>query len=128
MGIKDRGFQQDGGITGFGFYLPFKPYKGFVLYPPFSAIPAPSRFDKSLKWRKAKQDNYSRKILLVPKQSFVESLPHEKIPDRNDFVKLSDDERKSYWREVVQRSQIFSRQLAQLQPEDWADHVEPLPW
>jgi len=127
-GIAGKGIYQDGGITDYGFDLPFKPEKGFVLYPHFSAIPAPGWFDKSLKWRKPKRDNYSRTILLVPKKSFVESLPHGKIPDRNDFVKLSDDERKTYWHEVVQRSQIFAQQLAQLQPEDWAEHVEPLSW
>ncbi|HCM05601.1 MAG TPA: hypothetical protein DIC30_06280, partial [Oceanospirillales bacterium] len=73
-------------------------------------------------------DHYSRTILLVPKQTFVKSLPFEKIPDRNDFVELNDDERKAYWHEVVQRSQIFSQQLARLQPTDWAKHIEPLPW
>ena len=125
-GIAGKGIYQDGGITDYGFDLPFKPEKGFVLYPHFSATPAPGWFDKSLKWRKPKRDNYSRTILLVPKKSFVESLPHGKIPDRNDFVKLSDDVRKAYWHEVVQRSQIFAQQLAQLQPEDWAEHVEPL--
>lgn len=127
-GIAGKGLYQDGGITDYGFDLPFKPKQGFVLYPHFSHIPAPGWFDKSLKWRKPKQDNYSHTILLVPKQRFVESLPFGKIPDRNDFVKLSDGERKAYWYEVVQRSQVFSQQLAQLQPQDWADHAEPLPW
>lgn len=126
--IAGKGIYQDGGITDYGFDLPFKPKQGFVLYPHFSHIPAPGWLDKSLKWRKPKNDNYSHTILLVPKQSFVESLPHGKIPDRNDFVKLSDEERKIYWHEVVQRSQIFAQQLAQLKPNDWSDHVEPLPW
>lgn len=126
--IAGKGLYQDGGITDYGFDLPFKPKQGFVLYPHFAHIPAPGWFDKSLTWRKPKQDNYSHTILLVPKQTFVASLPHGKIPDRNDFVKLSDDERKTYWHEVVKRSQVFAQQLAQLQPEEWADHVEPLPW
>ncbi|MBL4798776.1 MAG: patatin-like phospholipase family protein [Oleispira sp.] len=126
--IAGKGLYQDGGITDYGFDLPFKPKQGFVLYPHFSHIPAPGWFDKSLKWRKPKQENYSHTILLVPKQKFVESLPYGKIPDRNDFVKLSDNERKDYWYEVVQRSQVFAKQLAQLQPQDWAAHAEPLPW
>lgn len=130
-GIEDiagKGLYQDGGITDYGFDLPFKPKTGFVLYPHFSHVPAPGWFDKSLKWRKPKHDNYSRTILLVPKKEFVASLPYAKIPDRNDFVNLNDDERKQYWREVVSRTQVFSSQLASLKSNDWAQHVEPLPW
>ncbi len=130
-GIEDiagKGLYQDGGITDYGFDLPFKPEKGFVVYPHFAHQPAPSWFDKSLKWRKPSHSNYSRTILLVPKDKFVASLPYGKIPDRNDFVKLSDDERKEYWHNVVQRSQVFSQQLANLKPLDWAEHAEPLPW
>ena len=130
-GVKDiagKGIYQDGGITDYGFDLPLKPKQGFVMYPHFSHIPAPGWFDKSLKWRTPKHDNYSRTILLVPKQTFVERLPHGKIPDRNDFVNLKDEERKEYWRKVVAESEIFTQQLTQLQPKDWADYVEPLPW
>jgi hypothetical protein len=130
-GVKDiagAGLYQDGGITDYGFDLPLKPKKGFVLYPHFSHVPSPSWFDKSLKWRKPSQDNYSHTILLVPKKKFVASLPYGKIPDRNDFVKLKDDERKAYWHAVVQRTQVFSQQLTDLKPKDWAEYVEPLPW
>jgi hypothetical protein len=126
--IAGKGLYQDGGITDYGFDLPFKPEKGFVLYPHFSHVPAPGWFDKSLKWRKPCHDNYSRTILLVPKNEFVASLPYGKIPDRNDFVELSDDERKTYWREVVQRTEVFSEQLAALEAQDWAEYIEPLPW
>jgi len=126
--IAGQGIYQDGGITDYGFDLPFKPAKGFVLYPHFAQIPAPGWFDKSLKWRKPSHENYSHTILLVPKKEFVESLPFAKIPDRNDFVKLGDEERKAYWREVVQRTEVFSQQLAELKPQDWAEYAQPLPW
>ena len=126
--IAGKGLYQDGGITDYGFDLPFKPKQGFVFYPHFAQTPAPGWFDKSLKWREPSHENYSRTILLVPKQEFIDSLPFGKIPDRNDFVKLSDDQRKEYWREVVQRTEIFSQQLTQLEAQGWADFVEPLPW
>jgi len=126
--IAGQGLYQDGGITDYGFDLPFKPEKGFVLYPHFAPMPAPGWFDKSLKWRKPSHDNYSRTILLVPKREFIDSLPYGKIPDRNDFVKLSDEERKAYWREVVERSGVFSQQLEGLTPQDWAEYAQPLPW
>lgn len=126
--IAGAGLYQDGGITDYGFDLPFKPETGFVLYPHFSQRPAPGWFDKSLKWRKPNHDNYSRTILLVPKDSFVEALPYGKIPDRNDFVKLEDEERKKYWQIVVEKSQVFSQQLKQMKAEDWGRFAEPLPW
>lgn len=126
--IAGNGLYQDGGITDYGFDLPLKPEKGFVLYPHFAQRPAPGWFDKSLKWRKPSHENYSRTILLVPKQKFVDSLPYGKIPDRNDFVKLEDEERKRYWREVVARTQVFSHQLNGLSANDWAEHAKPLPW
>lgn len=126
--IAGKGLYQDGGITDYGFDLPFNPKRGFVLYPHFANTPVPGWFDKPLKWRKPSHENYSRTILLVPKQQFIDSLPFGKIPDRNDFVKLKDEQRKEYWREVVQRTMIFSQQLTQLEAQSWADFVEPLPW
>ena len=127
-GVRDvagRGVYQDGGITDYGFDLPFVPGEGFVLYPHFAKQPAPGWFDKNLKWRKPSKENYRRTIMLVPTDEFVASLPYGKIPDRKDFEKLSDEERIKYWREVVQRSQGFKQQLQNL---DWAKHVEALPW
>ena len=127
-GVRDvagRGVYQDGGITDYGFDLPFMPDEGFVLYPHFAKQPAPGWFDKNLKWRKPSKENYRRTIMLVPTDEFVASLPYGKIPDRKDFEKLSDQERIRYWREVVQRSQGFKQQLQNL---DWAKHAEALPW
>jgi len=127
-GVRDvagAGVYQDGGITDYGFDLPFVPEKGFVLYPHFSKRPAPGWFDKNLKWRKPSKDNYRRTIMLVPTDEFVASLPYGKIPDRKDFEKMADEERIAYWREVVKRSQAFAEQLEGL---NWAEHAEPLPW
>lgn len=127
-GVRDvagKGVYQDGGITDYGFDLPFVPDEGFVLYPHFAKQPAPGWFDKNLKWRKPSKENYRRTIMLVPTDEFVASLPYGKIPDRKDFEKLDDESRIKYWREVIQRSQLFSQQLVEL---DWAKHAEPLPW
>ena len=127
-GVQDvagKGVYQDGGITDYGFDLPFLPEKGFVLYPHFSKRPAPGWLDKSLTWRTPNKENYRRTIMLVPTDDFVASLPYGKIPDRKDFSKLGDAERMQYWQEVVKRSAVFNEQLQGL---DWAQHVEPLPW
>lgn len=127
-GVKDvagPGLYQDGGITDYGFDLPFLPETGFVLYPHFSKRPAPGWFDKQLPWRKPDPENYSRTVMLVPKDSFVQSLPFGKIPDRNDFRNMDDNTRKRYWREVVSRTEIFGEQL---QDMNWAAHAEELPW
>lgn len=126
-GVRDiagKGLYQDGGITDYGFDLPFLPENGFVLYPHFHHRPAPGWFDKSLRWRKPDKGNYDKTILLIPSADFVASLPYGKIPDRNDFMKLSDQERINYWQEVVERSRELGMSL---QTMDW-QAARPLPW
>ncbi len=127
-GVRDvagKGLYHDGGITDYGFDLPFLPDNGYVLYPHFAQKPVPGWFDKSLKWRKPKHENYARTIMLVPSQEFLASLPYGKMPDRNDFVNLRDEERIPYWRCVVERTKELTGDLATL---DWKERVQVLPW
>jgi hypothetical protein len=132
-GVRDiagEGIYQDGGITDYAFDLPLHPEDGFVLFPHFAQIPVPGWFDKGWinqykPWRKPSKENYSKTIMLVPSDEFVASLPHSKIPDRHDFLKLSDSQRISYWREVVSRTEELGEDLANI---DWQSRVEELPW
>jgi hypothetical protein len=132
-GVKDLagpGVYQDGGITDYAFDLPLLPEDGFVLFPHFAKIPVPGWFDKGWinqykPWRKPSKENYSKTIMLVPSDEFVQSLPYQKIPDRHDFLNLSDEERISTWREVIKRSQALRDDLMTM---DWQARVEPLPW
>lgn len=129
-GLAGEGVYQDGGITDYAFDLPLHPQDGFVLFPHFSKIPVPGWFDKGWinqykPWRKPSKENYSRTIMLVPSDNFIESLPYSKIPDRHDFLKMDDQQRISYWRAVVDKAEKITEDLTTI---DWASRVEPLPW
>ncbi|MCG8614208.1 MAG: patatin-like phospholipase family protein [Pseudomonadales bacterium] len=127
-GVKDvagPGIFQDGGITDYGFDLPFLPDDGFVLYPHFAQRPVPGWFDKSLSWRKPKHTHYSKTILVVPSPEFIAHLPYGKIPDRKDFSNMDDNTRIKYWKTVIAETQRFGDELATL---NWQERVRPLPW
>jgi hypothetical protein len=123
--VAGKGMYQDGGITDYGFDLPLLPEDGFVLYPHFSKQPAPGWFDKRLIWRSPQHENYSKTIMLVPSDVFIAQLPHQKIPDRHDFLNLSDTDRIEYWRKTIELTQDLAEDLSTM---DWQARVEPLPW
>jgi len=124
-GVAGEGVFQDGGITDYGFDLPLLPESGFVLYPHFSKVPAPGWFDKSLKWRKPSHENYAKTIMLVPSDEFIASLPYQKIPDRHDFLNLSDTDRINYWRKTVELTKHLADDLSTM---NWKTRVQALPW
>jgi hypothetical protein len=123
--VAGKGIYQDGGITDYGFDLPLLPKDGFVLYPHFSKQPAPGWFDKRLTWRSPRHENYSKTIMLVPSDEFIAQLPYQKIPDRHDFLNLSDTDRIESWRKTIELTQALAEDLATM---NWQARVEPLPW
>lgn len=123
--VAGKGLYQDGGITDYGFDLPLIPERGFVLYPHFSKRPAPGWFDKQLAWRSPRHDNYSKTIMLVPSDAFIATLPQQKIPDRHDFLNLSDTDRIRSWRKTIKLTQALAEDLSSM---NWQARVEPLPW
>jgi len=54
-----------------------------------------------LKWRHNPGGTADRGLLIAPNPEFVEKLPYGKIPDRKDFLRLSDSERLTYWHRVL---------------------------
>ena len=108
-GIKDiagapQGMYRDGGVTDYHFDLDFDLGDGLVLYPHFYNRMIPGWFDKALKWRKPAVDKCRNLVLVSPSEEFVSRLPFGKIPDRNDFVTLSYDDRVKYWQTVIAES------------------------
>ncbi|MCA0892249.1 hypothetical protein [Microbulbifer agarilyticus] len=96
------GNYRDGGITDYHFDLGFEHPEGLVLYPHFFPYMVPGWFDKSLRWRWVRGGAMDNVILVAPSPSWVAKLPYGKIPDRDDFVKLSTEERLKYWNAVTE--------------------------
>lgn len=126
-----QGMYRDGGVTDYQFDLPCKPSNGLVLYPHYSANPPKGAwFDKALKWRKAKKQNYSHTIILAPSNEFAYSLPGGKIPERQDFYDIPDYQtRRWHWEKSLGQLQQVGDELAEIaQKNSWAEVIEPLPW
>ncbi len=105
-----NGIYRDGGIVDYQFDLNFTG-DGLVLYPHYSSSLKPGWFDKNLN-RLASRDNHERTVLICPSPEFVQSLPYQKIPDRDDFRKMDDAMRIKYWRKVVDQTQAMAAALA----------------
>lgn len=110
-----RGVHWDGGVLDYHLDLDFGPGDGLVLYPHFYSHVVPGWFDKSLKWRRARGDNFRRALLIAPSDDFVRALPRGKIPDRQDFYDMDDATRQRTWQRVVDESARLGDELAELQ-------------
>jgi hypothetical protein len=108
------GVHRDGGIIDYHLDLDFGPGEGLVLYPHFYPHVVPGWFDKGLPWRRAGGANFARALLLSPTPEWVASLPGGRIPDRNDFYRMPDDERIAAWNRVVEMSARLADELREL--------------
>ncbi|GIU22464.1 hypothetical protein TUM3792_24670 [Shewanella sp. MBTL60-007] len=108
-----KGHYYDGGITDYHFDLPLNHSQGLTLYPHFYPKMSPGWFDKSLSWRLAR-DNYDNALILAPTDSYLQSLPYGKLPDREDFKRLDSDSRIKYWRKAAAMSQVLADDLAEI--------------
>ncbi|MEZ9595152.1 patatin-like phospholipase family protein [Shewanella sp. 10N.261.52.F9] len=106
-----KGHYYDGGITDYHFDLPLAHSKGLTLYPHFYPRMSPGWFDKSLSWRFAKH-NYDNALILAPTDAYLQSLPYNKLPDREDFTQLDSDSRIKYWRQSAVMSQVLADDFA----------------
>jgi hypothetical protein len=100
------GVFRDGGILDYHLDIPFLPDEdALVLYPHFYQKITPGWFDKTLN-RKPCRSHMENVVLVAPSNTFVESLPFAKIPDRKDFTtfKGKDRERMAYWKAVVEKN------------------------
>lgn len=96
------GNYRDGGITDYHFDLRFEHPEGLALYPHFFPYMVPGWFDKRFAWRWVRGGAMENTLLVAPSPAFVAGLPCGKIPDRDDFYKLSEAERIRYWTAVVE--------------------------
>lgn len=104
----------DGGIIDYHFdsALPYE--QGIVLYLHFSPRLVPGWFDKMLPWRKPRATSLDNLLLIAPSSEFIATLPNGRIPDRHDFVTISDAQRKANWRQVLGETGRLAEALANL--------------
>jgi hypothetical protein len=120
------GVHWDGGVLDYHLDLDFGAGGGLVLYPHFYSHVVPGWFDKSLRWRRARGENFRRALLVAPSDAWVASLPGAKIPDRRDFYTMPEAERMCRWQAVVDASARLGDEMRELVATGrLADHVRP---
>jgi len=106
---------RDGGLLDYHLDLPFlSPNdEGLVLFPHYGQRIIPGWLDKQLSHRRPQRRHLDRMLMLSPADCFRKQLPYQKIPDRNDFwtFRHRDAERITYWKTVVDRSQILGNEF-----------------
>jgi len=98
-----NGMYRDGGIVDYHFDFEIK-NDGLTLYPHFSSTLKAGWFDKNLS-RKVRMKHYDNTVLVCPSAKFIAALPHQKIPDRHDFVAMKRQQRMDYWLQVMEESE-----------------------
>ncbi len=121
-----NGVYRDGGIIDYHFDIEF-PKKGLVLYPHFHPVVKTGWFDKGLKYRHAKAENFDNVVMITPSESHIKSLPYGKISDRSDFQKLDTDTRIKYWQTVLSESERLAEDFSKLVEKGTGlDQVQPI--
>lgn len=121
------GTYYDGGVLDYHFDIPFHDRDGIVFYPHFYPHIKPGWFDKALHWRGHTAEHYANVLLVSPSADFVSGLPFGKIPDRKDFGRMPDEERRTYWRKVIDESRRLGDAFHELlQRQAFAEIARPL--
>lgn len=107
------GVYRDGGVIDYHFDIPWQMDEGIVLYPHFYDHIVPGWFDKNKANRWAKGKTWEQTLLLAPSDAFVAGLPGGKIPDRNNFTDMTDDERFKYWTIVIGESEKLAEEFSE---------------
>ncbi|NBO81452.1 MAG: patatin-like phospholipase family protein [Betaproteobacteria bacterium] len=115
----------DGGITDYHLHLN---YRGLVLYPHFQRAVVPGWLDKQLKARHRPTAFLDNTIVLAPDPAWVACLPHQKLPDRTDFVTYRNDleARIKNWTIAISESQRLADEFSEWLNRPDFDRVEPL--
>lgn len=106
------GVYRDGGMVDYHMDLPYLKNgdkDGIVLFTHFTDRVIPGWFDKKLPWRKPTPENMENVLLISPSETFLQRLPHGKIPDRDDFYGFEgrDAERIAYWEKTAEQSRVL---------------------
>lgn len=90
------GHYWDGALVDYHLLLPYPGRSradGIVFYPHFNDFVTPGWLDKHLPWRRAPRAHpwLDNVLLVAPSPAFLASLPHGKLPDRQDFYRYGPD-------------------------------------
>lgn len=105
------GTYRDGGVIDYHLDLPLADPDRLVFYPHFFDWLTPGWFDRRLGWRKLDPRNTDRTVLVCPSPDFIAALPHGKVPDRTDFVTMTDAQRMQAWRKAVAECRRLADEL-----------------
>lgn len=113
----------DGGLTDYHLHLNYQKMTeasnlqhdvtaSIVLYPHFQQALVPGWLDKSLKWRYKSTQFIENVLVLAPTKKWIASLPHHKLPDRQDFVTYAHDYqgRVKAWQTACRASEDLSHE------------------
>ncbi|MCB4321060.1 MULTISPECIES: hypothetical protein [Alcaligenes] len=125
------GLYRDGGLVDYNFCTLDLDSPGLTLFPHFTQKISASWFDKYLPRRQKARRRHSldNLILLCPTERFYRRLKDRKIPDRSDYKRLPDADRRIAWQNSVEQSQRLGEQFAQwVAADQLAQRVRPLPF
>lgn len=105
------GVYRDGGIVDYHFNPDWHTTGGLILYPHFSPVLIPGWFDKLLRGRHLDPAAIDRLVVLTPSREFIASLPHGRIPERRDAVRLDAASLRAAWTTVARETSRLGEQL-----------------
>jgi hypothetical protein len=120
----------DGGLTDYHLHWPYaglnapaRDRAALVLYPHFQPRLVPGWLDKRHTRRHGHTPGLANLVLLCPSRRWIAGLPGGKLPDRDDFTRLIDDDdtRIRLWRTGVAESQRLADEFA-----DWLARGAPV--
>lgn len=122
------GVYWDGGIIDYHLHLPYHQSPDLVLYPHFTDRIVPGWLDKTMPWRVARGEWLDNVVLVSPSRAYLASLPHGKLPDRNDFKRFlgNDDGRMRNWRQAISESDRLGEAFLEFARRPDALQVLPL--
>ncbi len=108
----------DGGLIDYHIHMPYDRLTGLTLYPHFAEGLVPGWLDKFLPWRKQGFGRgptwLSSMLLIAPSPTLIARLPHNKLPDRQDFYRYGTDHaaRETAWRRAIGECQRMAEEFA----------------
>ncbi len=112
-----RGVYRDGGLIDYHLTHQFASKENeLTLFFHHQERIIPGWMDKKIISRVPDAETLSNVLMIFPSQSFIETLPDEKIPDRDDFLTYIDDhdQRLRNWRKTVELSAPLGEEFMEL--------------